>query len=86
MLNFAAFYGVHGQAQKGIDLYARQLDRSYLVIQCKRSSDGFTPGEVTEAVDTFLAGDWAPTATVFVLAVTANLEGTNAADRIEEDA
>ncbi len=79
------FYGVHGQPQKGIDLYARQLDGSYKVVQCKRSSDGFTPSEVTEAVDTFLAGDWATKASVFVLAVTANLEGTQAADRIEDE-
>ncbi len=79
------FYGVHGQAQKGIDLYARQLDGSYLVVQCKRSSDQFTPGEITEAVDTFLAGDWAGKTKEFVLAVTANLERTQAADRIEEE-
>jgi hypothetical protein len=79
------FYGVNGQAQKGIDLYARQLDGSYKVVQCKRSSDGFTPSEVTKAVDTFLAGDWAGKAGVFVLAVTANLEGTQAADRIEDE-
>ncbi len=53
------FYGVQGQAQKGIDLYARRHDGAYMVVQCKRSSDAFTPGEVTEAVDAFLAGDWA---------------------------
>ncbi len=79
------FYGVHGQAQKGIDLYARRHDGSYMVVQCKRSSDAFTPGEITEAVDTFLAGDWAERARAFVLAVTANLEATQAAERIERE-
>ena len=79
------FYGVQGQAQKGIDLYARRHDGAYMVVQCKRSSDAFTPGEVTEAVDAFLAGDWAVRARTFVLAVTANLEGTQAADRIEQE-
>ena len=78
-------YGVHGQAQQGIDLYARRQDGSYLAIQCKRSSDGFTPGEITSAVDTFLAGEWADSAAVFVLAVTANLEPTPLADRIEDE-
>lgn len=78
-------YGVHGQAQHGIDLYARRIDGSYMVVQCKRSSDGFDPGEVTAAVDVFLAGDWADRTAVFVLAVTANLEGTKAADRIENE-
>jgi hypothetical protein len=77
------FYGVHGQAQQGIDLYVRRRDSSYMVVQCKRSSDDFTPGEITSAVDTFLAGDWADSAAVFVLAVTANLESTSLADRIE---
>jgi hypothetical protein len=77
------FYGVHGQAQQGIDLYARRRDGSYIVVQCKRSNDDFTPGEITGAVDTFLAGDWADRSAVFVLAVTANLEPTQLADRIE---
>ena len=76
-------YGVHGQAQKGIYLYARHVDGSYLVVQCKRSSDAFTPGEITEAVNTFLAGDWVGKTKEFILAVTANLEATQAADRIE---
>lgn len=78
-------YGIHGQAQKGIDLYARRHDGSYTVVQCKRSSDAFTPGEVTDAVDAFLAGDWAERADEFVLAVTANLEATQAAERIEQE-
>ncbi|MCW7940960.1 hypothetical protein AAW14_02525 [Streptomyces hygroscopicus] len=47
-------FGVPGQAQDGIDLYARRHDGTYVVIQCKRSSDTFTPGEITEAVDKFL--------------------------------
>lgn len=79
------FYGVDGEAQQGIDLYARRRDGSYMVVQCKRSRDGFTPGEVTEAVDKFLVGDWADTSAVFVLAVTANLEGTSAAERVERE-
>jgi hypothetical protein len=68
------FYGVHGQAQQGIDLYARRRDGSHMVVQCKRSSDDFRPDEITGAVTAFLAGDWADRTAVFVLAVTANLE------------
>jgi NACHT domain len=79
------FYGVHGQAQQGIDLYTRGRDGSYMVVQCKRSSDDFRPDEITAAVDAFLIGDWADRTTVFVLAVTANLEATNAANRIERE-
>jgi hypothetical protein len=75
-------YGVHGQAQQGIDLYARKRDGVYMVVQCKRSSDGFTPGEITSAVDKFLDGDWAGSAAEFVLAVTASLEPVSLADQI----
>ncbi|MFI5649270.1 NACHT domain-containing protein [Kitasatospora sp. NPDC051705] len=78
-------FGVPGQAQDGIDLYARRHDGTYAVIQCKRSSDAFTPGEITEAVDKFLAGEWAATAKEFVLAVTADLEPTGTARRIQEE-
>jgi hypothetical protein len=85
MVQQCRFYGVPGQAQEGIDLYAHQQDGSYKVIQCKRRSDGFTPGEVTNAVDRFLDGEWGHTASELVLAVTANLDGTQAADRIEAE-
>lgn len=79
----ARFYGVPGQAQAGIDLYATKADGSYLVVQCKRSADGFTPKEITAAVDAFLKGLWAKTAQVFVLAVSASLDRTPLSDRIE---
>jgi hypothetical protein len=78
-------YGIHGQAQQGIDLYAREHNGTYKVVQCKRSSDDFTASEITNAVDTFLAGDWSERAAAFVLAVTANLEPTQLADRIETE-
>jgi hypothetical protein len=70
------FYGVHGQAQQGIDLYTRRRDGSYMVVPCKRSSDGFAPGEVTDAVKVSLAGDGAETAELFVLAVTVSFDDT----------
>jgi hypothetical protein len=78
-------FGIHGQAQGGIDLYACRHDGSYMVVQCKRSSDGFTPSEITNAINAFLAGEWAGTAAEFVLAVTANLDSTHMARRIEDE-
>ncbi|WNV84718.1 NACHT domain-containing protein [Umezawaea sp. Da 62-37] len=78
-------FGVEGQSQGGIDLYARKRDGTYLVVQCKRSTDTFTPGEVTSAVDTFLNGEWAAKADEFVLAVTDRLERTQVTARIEEE-
>lgn len=78
-------FGVPGQAQDGIDLYARRHDGTYVAIQCKRSSGAFAAGEITDAVDTFLEGDWAGTAKEFVLAVSADLERTQTSDRIRTE-
>lgn len=79
------FYGNPGQAQQGIDLYARRTDGTYGVIQCKRRTGEFTPPELTAAVDSFLGGDWAAAARTFVLAVSANCDDTRLADRIEDE-
>lgn len=78
-------FGVNGQSQDGIDLYARLRDGSYRVVQCKRSSGDFPPAKITAAVDVFLQGEWAKNCATFVLAITANLEQTQAADRIEQE-
>ncbi|WP_344493066.1 NACHT domain-containing protein [Streptomyces enissocaesilis] len=78
-------FGVNGQAQDGIDLYARLQDGSYMVVQCKRSSGEFPAAKITAAVDVFLKGAWVKKCQKFVLAVTANMEPTQAADRIEEE-
>jgi hypothetical protein len=78
-------FGVNGQAQDGIDLYARLQDGSYMVVQCKRSSGEFPAAKITAAVDVFLKGAWVKKCEKFVLAVTANMEPTQAGDRIEEE-
>lgn len=79
-------YGLPGQKQEGIDLYVRRSDGAYWVIQSKRrSAGGFGPAQVTAAIDRFLEGGWAGHAEALVLAVSANLDATQTAVRIEEE-
>jgi hypothetical protein len=60
-------YGVQGDGQEGIDLYARsRTDPHYLVYQCKRQQE-FGPAKIKSAVDLFIAGDWRQRAKEFYL-------------------
>ncbi len=60
-------YGVAGDKQDGIDLYARRTDSDqYRVYQCKRERK-FGPARITEAVEEFLKGEWRATATEFYI-------------------
>jgi NACHT domain-containing protein/restriction endonuclease len=77
-------YGTRGQDQKGIDLYARQKHTGvYSVYQCKREKK-FGPAKITEAVDKFLAGEWADRAKKFVLCTTESLASTERAEEFEK--
>ena len=61
------FYGVQGDNQEGIDLYARgRKNAAYRVYQCKRVRD-FGPAKIAEAVDAFLTGEWRGRAQEFCL-------------------
>jgi hypothetical protein len=49
-------YGLVGQDQAGIDLYARRMAQAtYVVYQCKRQRR-FGPAKIKHAVDRFLEG------------------------------
>jgi hypothetical protein len=76
-------YGVRGQDQQGIDLYALPRGQSsYRVYQCKREED-FTAGKIKKAVTAFLAGQWVPRTAVFVLCTKEPLTERKRADEIE---
>lgn len=79
-------YGVQGDAQGGIDIYARHRDNfHYTVYQCKNEQD-FGPAKIKKAVDVFLGGEWAKTSAVFVLCTRESLDPKNRADAIEVQA
>lgn len=77
-------YGVRGQDQHGIDLYGRLRAPigAFAAYQCKNVR-AFGATDLKSAVDTFLEGRWATSATRFVVCTTASLVGTSSADALE---
>ncbi len=78
-------YGVPGQGQSGIDLYARCTGTGgYTVYQCKKV-EHFGPADIGAAVDKFLAGPWAERAARLVLCATVSFAPTRLAERLEAE-
>lgn len=75
-------YGTRGQAQSGIDLYARLYDDSYSTYQCKRYEE-VGASDLKTAVDKFLEGDWAERSSQFVFCTSYPLALTQLANAIE---
>ena len=76
-------YGVRGQAQQGIDLYARMsFGSKYRVYQCKKEKD-FGPAKIKAAVAKFLNGSWVDRTETFVLCTQESLEPTALAEELE---
>jgi hypothetical protein len=76
-------YGVRGQEQEGIDLYARlSFGSKYRVYQCKRERT-FGPANIKTAVQKFLNGGWVEKTEMFVLCTEKSLEPTALADELE---
>jgi hypothetical protein len=80
-----ARYGRQGDAQEGIDIFARQADGRYHCLQAKRHRS-FGLSKLRDAVDLFLAGSWAARAIRFTIAIQASLRSTKEQDEIERQA
>ena len=80
-----AVYGRPGQAQDGIDIYARLSGGGYVCWQVKNREDVKT-SDIEKAVDDFLKGKWAASTKHFVLCVRASLADTKLQDTIEAQA
>ncbi len=81
----ATLFGLPGQAQAGIDVYARTApsldatattDRSFVALQSRRVKN-ITPASITSAVSDFLAGEWAGRCSRFYYATSSSLRDTN---------
>ncbi len=78
----AQLYGVPGQAQDGIDIYARRAGGVYVVYQCRRV-ESFTATRIADVVTDFLEGAWRDEATELVLCTSADLSRTELAEAVE---
>lgn len=74
-------YGVHGQAQHGIDLAGRKPDGGYAVVQCK-NYQVFTAADLRKAVETFAKGRRPFDARELIIATSASTQGTQVADEL----
>lgn len=81
-VEYCARYGSQGEAQEGIDIYARLSDDRYHCLQAKRHKS-FGAAKLRDAVDLFLAGSWVGRAERFTLAVQASLRSTAVQNEIE---
>lgn len=79
-------YGERGQAQSGIDIFARKgASQKYSVYQCKRESD-YGPAKIRAAVDEFAEGNWADQTETFILCTQESLRATQRAGELESQA
>lgn len=76
-------YGVHGEKQDGIDIYARPAGGGrYSTYQCKKVVN-FGAAKIASAVQAFLNGDWAAKSARFVLCTSESMSPAACADEIE---
>lgn len=81
-VQYAKLFGMPGQAQGGIDAYARLLvnvthgtteGRDRISLQ-SRNIKSLTPGKLRKAVDQFLGGEWAARSEAFYFATSYDLQ------------
>ena len=82
---YCATYGRPGQAQDGIDVYARLTGGRHICWQA-RNRKAVRTSDIKKAVDDFLNGRWAASAERFVLCVRASLADTGLQNTIEAQA
>ena len=84
-VEYVARYGRSGQAQEGIDLFARLAVGKYEVWQAKRYQS-ITAAEIKKIVHSFRVGAWIEKSEQLVLAIQASLADKKVQDAIEGEA
>ncbi|MET7715339.1 NACHT domain-containing protein [Streptomyces sp. NPDC005407] len=91
-VQYAKLFGVPGQAQAGIDAYARlplnlahgeSGGRDYITLQSRRIQT-LTAGKIEKAVDDLLVGEWADKTAMFYFATSFDLQDTKLDTAIRE--
>lgn len=76
-------YGVRGDRQAGIDLFALLRSGTYVTYQCKRVKE-FGPKKITAAINTFAQDAWFGRSKRFVLCTSESLASKLRTDAIEQ--
>lgn len=79
----AVRYGRQGQAQQGIDIFARKADGRYEVWQSKRHKT-FSVAQLRRAVKAFTDGTWIARSDKLVIAIQASLDDVAIQEEIEQ--
>ncbi|MCU1720920.1 NACHT domain-containing protein [Pseudomonas sp. 5P_5.1_Bac1] len=80
-----SLYGRAGQAQQGIDIYARKRNGRYETWQAKCYAK-YTHANLKDACVTFLAGSWSSRTDIFYIAVQCAVDDVGLQNAIEEQA
>ncbi|MDW9381942.1 NACHT domain-containing protein [Chryseobacterium sp. JV558] len=82
-VNDCEIYGIKGQAQQGIDIYARQSNGKYYSYQCKRYQK-FDLDDINKAIDYFKGKDFYSKSDKLYLCTSCEWNKTQIQDRFEE--
>lgn len=83
-IKFSYLYGTSGQAQYGIDIYAKRFKQEkFSVYQCKNVEE-FSGTKLKKAVDKFLNNKWKNTTSEFTFCIAAEYNKTEQLDIFEE--
>ncbi|MBB5638256.1 hypothetical protein HDE68_004185 [Pedobacter cryoconitis] len=76
-------FGIRGQDQSGIDIYAGKPDVGYSTYQCKRVQV-LNPADLRKIVQLFITGNWSGKSNRFVLCTTTEISSTQLLEEFEE--
>lgn len=82
-INDCEIYGIKGQAQEGIDIFARQANGRYSYYQCKRYKD-FQLSDINKAVEYFKSRDFYGKCDNLYLCTSCEWNKTQVQDRFEK--
>ena len=81
-VEFCKLYGVRGDKQLGIDIYAKKVgNQKYSVYQCKRENK-FGPAKIRAAVKKFEDGEWKSKSDTIVLCTQESLQSKKRSDEV----
>ncbi|CAM3838962.1 NACHT domain-containing protein [Aeromonas bestiarum] len=84
-VEYHSLYGRTGQAQQGIDIFARKRNSKYNAWQAKCYKN-YSKNDLQKACSTFLSGAWVRKTEEFIIAVQCPVDDVNLQNAIEEQA